>query len=216
MAQQRKDVVFRRVRGRVVPIRVREGAKEIAAGAGIATAGGLAAGASIYAPDAYFRNQKDRLVRALRYSKTRQAPITFRNQPTFDPALLGRVKKPKPSMAYRVGKKLHLSQKVQHKISQGVDSIMKKAPKLGAPLYLSSATVGGAFIGRGISRAAGFEHQSKKEAVAMGAGSVAAFGLSGVLYLRAAGVPTKKAFWQTASIFPDLVMRARKYRMGFK
>lgn len=196
-----QGVVFRRVRGRIIPVHIREGGKDIIGGANIAATSGWAAAKMFDAPGGVRRLAKRAMLKeAGKQAHTvLRAPFEAGSQLSFTDNVLGALKKgPKPNP---VG---------VFKRYQRLENAAKILPKLAVPVFLGGAALGGAYIARGIARVRNEKKPTLGTAVAQNIGDAGAFGLGGFFLLRTRGVGIRAAFKEVLNVTPAYLKKIKR------
>jgi len=200
VSKDNRRVVFRRVRGRIVPIRMKEASIDVAGGTAVAVGTGYIAGKMFDAPKGVRKLAKNKLFQ----SAAEQARHVFRPpmsdafQATFPEAALGQVKRTKnnPVKAYRQFKRL--------------DNVAKIMPKLAVPLFIGGAALGGALIARGIAKGRNEKKPTLGTAVAQNIGDAGAFGVAGLTILRTRGVKFGPALKEVFTVTPSFLKKFKR------
>lgn len=198
MGKQQR-VAFRRVRGRIIPIHVQEGAKDILNGANIAGTSGYLAAKMFDAPGGVRKLAKKAMLKeaAKQAHQVGRAAFTVEGQASFAENLLGKLKAPKAN-PIKVFKRY-----------QRLENVSKVLPKLAVPVFLGGAALGGAYIARGIAKVRNEKKPTLKTAVAQNIGDAGAFGLGGFFLLRQRGVGFKAAFREVLNVTPNYLKKIK-------
>lgn len=199
MGKQQR-VAFRRVRGRIIPIHVKDGAGDILNGTNIAGTSGYLAAKMFDAPGGVRKMAKKAMLKEAgkQAHQVGRAAFTIEGQGSFADNLLGKLKGPKAN-PIKVFKRY-----------QRLENVAKVLPKLAVPVFLGGAALGGAYIARGIAKVRNEKKPTLGTAVAQNIGDAGAFGLGGFFLLRQRGVGFKAAFREVLNVTPGYLKKIRR------
>lgn len=199
MANDRK-VIFRRVRGRIVPIHVKEAAKDVGLGGLAAVGTGVVAGKLFDAPGAVRRLAKNAMLKEVAKQKRTAFKVVdaIPGQMTFGDDLMGAAKKLRgnPIKTFKKFRRL--------------DNVARIAPKLAVPLFIGGAALSGALVARGIAKARKEKNPTLNTAVAQNIGDAGAFGLAGLALLRTRGVKFGSALKEVIEVTPSWLKKIKR------
>lgn len=172
------QIKFRRIKGRIVPIHVKEGSLDLAAGATVAGVAGAASAALHSAPRIFRKKAKDMLFESL---------LVAKRQSMYPKGAQGKLLKNSV--------KFEKFGKIAEKFSRD---------KFVVPIFLGGAALGGYYISRGINKLLDTKPKDDGPARNVGtaqAGQIAAFTVAGTSFLRSKGVrPISTAAKQALSV----------------
>jgi len=195
-----RKVIFRRIRGRIVPIHMKEAGKDVGLGALAAVGTGVAAGKLFDAPKAVRKMTKNAMLKevAKQSRNTFKAVDSIPGQMTFGDDLVGAAKKIKsnPIKTFRKFKRL--------------DNVARIAPKLAVPLFIGGAALSGALVARGIAKGRKEKNPTLNTAVAQNIGDAGAFGLAGFALLKTRGVKVGAALKEVMNVTPSWLKKIKR------
>lgn len=189
---EKKKVIFRRVRGRIIPIHVKEGTFDLASGVAVGAGSGALSSAMIRA-DRYIMPPLARMATSARF---RKAASVFGRKKSIVQRILGMtatVKNTQKAMRYGF-------------------RASTKAKKLAPAVFLGGALTGTVLAAQGASKIAGKHRDSTPAKVGSVAAAGTAIGAANYSFLRAGGQSHRRSVVAGVQMVPPAIRRIMKLR----
>jgi len=190
--KKRNNIAFRRIKGRIVPIRVKEGAFDLTAGVATGAAAGAASSAMLRADKAIMPP----LARMATAARFRKAGSIFGRKKSWSKQLFGKVASVKNAQkAMRYGFRASAASK-----------------KLAPAVFLGGALTGSVLAATGISKLSGEYKDSTTSKVGQVGAAATAVGAANYSFLRAGGNSHRRSMAAGIQMVPPAIRRVLKMR----